>query len=108
MKERIGDAIRNAAMRFGIALDLWSKEELESTLAEPTLKIDKPTAGLMTNDQKSEIFNLLTHLGVPIDEMTEHVRTTYSLGLKNINHAEADDLLEMLRKDAARSLEPTV
>lgn len=30
MKERIGDAIRNGAMRFGVALDLWSKEELES------------------------------------------------------------------------------
>lgn len=34
MKERIGDAIRNAAMRFGVALDLWSKEELESGHAE--------------------------------------------------------------------------
>lgn len=31
MKERIGDAIRNAAMRFGVALDLWSKDELESS-----------------------------------------------------------------------------
>lgn len=28
MKERIGDAIRNAAMRFGVALDLWAKENL--------------------------------------------------------------------------------
>lgn len=28
MKERIGDAIRNAAMRFGVALDLWAKEDL--------------------------------------------------------------------------------
>lgn len=28
MKEIIGDAIRNAAMRFGVALDLWSKENL--------------------------------------------------------------------------------
>lgn len=28
-KQRIGDALRNAAMRFGVALDLWSKEELE-------------------------------------------------------------------------------
>lgn len=25
MKERIGDALRNAAMRFGVALDLWHK-----------------------------------------------------------------------------------
>lgn len=29
-KEAVGDAIRNGAMRFGVALDLWSKEELES------------------------------------------------------------------------------
>ncbi len=29
-KQLIGDAIRNAAMRFGVALDLWSKNELES------------------------------------------------------------------------------
>lgn len=30
-KQRIGDALRNAAMRFGVALDLWTKGELEST-----------------------------------------------------------------------------
>jgi hypothetical protein len=27
-KELISDALRNAAMRFGVALDLWSKEDL--------------------------------------------------------------------------------
>ena len=30
MKERIGDAIRNAAMRFGAALDLWHKGDLHA------------------------------------------------------------------------------
>lgn len=30
VKELIGDALRNAAMRFGVALELWSKAELES------------------------------------------------------------------------------
>jgi hypothetical protein len=34
-KQLISDAIRNGAMRFGVALDLWSKEELESQLGEP-------------------------------------------------------------------------
>jgi hypothetical protein len=29
-KVMIGDAIRNAAMRFGVALDLWAKEDLSS------------------------------------------------------------------------------
>ena len=28
-KERIGDALRNAAMRFGVALDLWAKGDRE-------------------------------------------------------------------------------
>lgn len=35
MKERIGDAIRNAAMRFGVALDLWSKEEIGGDQEQP-------------------------------------------------------------------------
>ena len=43
MKERIGDAIRNAAMRFGVALDLWSKEELEQAHA-PTQAAQQPEA----------------------------------------------------------------
>ena len=37
MKERIGDALRNAAMRFGAALELWHKGELH---AEPELDDD--------------------------------------------------------------------
>jgi hypothetical protein len=44
MKELIGDAIRNAAMRFGVALDLWSKEELESVHEEPKASRRAPRA----------------------------------------------------------------
>ena len=44
MKELIGDALRNAAMRFGVALDLWTREELESTIGQPELKNEKPSA----------------------------------------------------------------
>lgn len=38
----IGDAIRNAAMRFGVALDLWSKEDLANArpLSAPTADIE--------------------------------------------------------------------
>jgi len=34
-KERIGDALRNAAMRFGAALNLWSKVDLHADEPEP-------------------------------------------------------------------------
>lgn len=34
-KGAIGNAIRNAAMRFGVALDLWSKDDIHTTFVEP-------------------------------------------------------------------------
>jgi hypothetical protein len=49
-KEIIGDAIRNAAMRFGVALDLWAKEDLSATnslmqdsAASPTGEVRTPS-----------------------------------------------------------------
>lgn len=46
VKELIGDALRNAAMRFGAALELWHKGELHAPeeAEEPQGKPDKPTA----------------------------------------------------------------
>lgn len=35
VKEAIGDALRNAAMRFGVALDLWAKTDLHANAPEP-------------------------------------------------------------------------
>jgi hypothetical protein len=46
-KEIIGDAIRNAAMRFGVALDLWAKEDLNGSAGDPQAEVtpgaDSPT-----------------------------------------------------------------
>jgi hypothetical protein len=43
-KERIGDALRNAAMRFGAALDLWSKVDIHFDEHD-----DGPDAGAAKN-----------------------------------------------------------
>lgn len=40
-KERIGDALRNAAMRFGAALDLWHKGVLHVEEAEEEIRSDQ-------------------------------------------------------------------
>lgn len=50
MKERIGDALRNAAMRFGVALSLWTKDELESGHSE-TKAVDPRTEALERMEQ---------------------------------------------------------
>jgi hypothetical protein len=46
-KQLIGDAIRNASMRFGLALDLWAKSDLESSLVveESTAATSSETPG---------------------------------------------------------------
>lgn len=51
-KEMIGDAIRNAAMRFGVALDLWAKEDLHATTPEPPPE-------LVTKDQAERLREIL-------------------------------------------------
>lgn len=38
-KQLVSDALRNAAMRFGVALDLWSKEDLQHAETEPVQTI---------------------------------------------------------------------
>jgi hypothetical protein len=43
-KEIIGDAIRNAAMRFGVALDLWSKQDLHAGDGDASESTDDPSA----------------------------------------------------------------
>lgn len=41
VKGSIGNAIRNSSMRFGIALDLWAKEQPPTTEPRPTPKATK-------------------------------------------------------------------
>jgi hypothetical protein len=43
MKVRVGDAIRNAAMRFGVALSLWTRDELESSVHDEKPAAPAPT-----------------------------------------------------------------
>lgn len=79
-KERIGDAIRNAAMRFGVALDLWAKENLvefaqaaashqrpapEPTPA-PTTEAPTPSKR-MTEKTRREMFALFGQKGIGDD-----------------------------------------
>lgn len=56
VKEIIGDALRNAAMRFGAALDLWHKGDLHADEAEESPKVTciTPEQELMIVDKARE------------------------------------------------------
>jgi hypothetical protein len=51
-KECIGDALRNAAMRFGAALDLWHKGDLHAGDADPSMS-------LLTDQQIADWLNVI-------------------------------------------------
>lgn len=94
MKERIGDALRNAAMRFGVALDLWSKDELESTLEHPELKNEKPSKASvrrlrLTADQISELLDLTKRLKGITEKNEAIVFICDALGVDDLFEADA-------------------
>jgi hypothetical protein len=122
-KELIGDALRNAAMRFGVALDLWSKEELESNLEHPENKNIKPSAtakpavgsvpvysvapkpDVMTENQLKMLMALFNELG--ITERDERISAlSITLGrtiesAKELTKAETAKVIDQLKSDIA-------
>ena len=62
-KQLISDAIRNGAMRFGVALDLWAKEDLSAEPAPAPIPVHtdqqmayiNDASGRLTEDQKTTL-----------------------------------------------------
>lgn len=116
-KEIIGDAIRNGAMRFGIALDLWSKEELESNIVAPQLKNQKPStanpdagkAAEITDEQRTTIHALISELNLARPAVLETTALVISRDVESsddLTTAEADKViakLEGMKKSAGES-----
>ncbi len=77
-KERIGDALRNAAMRFGAALDLWHKGDLhlvEEDDKEGKSETDKPKPKPKPLESKPELWTL--ELCKEFDGVLAEIRASY-------------------------------
>ena len=61
VKETIGDAIRNAAMRFGVALDLWKKEAPGPVDEVPERQVERPKQ--TPEDRASELRGQIAAIG---------------------------------------------
>lgn len=71
VKERIGDALRNAAMRFGAALDLWHKGDLHIEDISPEKTLDDYRK--IMNEAKSKEDKALAWDTVP-----EHIKIIFA------------------------------
>jgi hypothetical protein len=101
-KEIIGDAIRNAGMRFGMALDLWHKGQLHADDEErqPAPKADpipRNDPQFITEAQRDQIALVAEAAGVPIERICNRV------GIDNLLQLHADmfdGVIGKLRKQA--------
>lgn len=62
IKEVIGDALRNAAMRFGAALDLWHKGDLHADEADPVMETPQAKAPEAVKTISGSQYTLLKNL----------------------------------------------
>lgn len=82
MKERIGDALRNAAMRFGAALDLWHKGDLHKDDEE------EPEANL--SDSEMEDFRIAIR---EADDLEALSRIGDGIGKSKVSDSQRKELL---------------
>jgi hypothetical protein len=106
MKERIGDALRNAAMRFGAALDLWHKGDLHKDDDElPAPKQaqvkDKPSAkSYLSSDDIVRIGDALDEAGLSLGDIFKAAKVN---ALDEIESSRLEGLLKWIstnKKDA--------
>jgi hypothetical protein len=77
-KECISDAIRNAAMRFGVALDLWAKDGLRGDAdtvadAQEQPPASREAAPVITNPQRKRLWAVATENTVGEDLLRQIV-----------------------------------
>lgn len=125
-KEAIGDAIRNAAMRFGVALDLWAKENLvefaqaamnpspapdvaasaepmsaDHPPAEPASAGEAPPGTPMTARTRGQMFALFGQKGVAeVDQLPgiNHITCGTYISRADITEADAKKVIAVLKK----------
>ena len=76
LKELISDFIRNAAMRFGVCLALWTKQEWEDVSHTPSAPIAKPAPVKSVSAQPSDPL-------VSMDNIKRFVEACKSAGLNH-------------------------
>ena len=97
-KELIGDFLRNAAMRFGISLSLWSKSEWEEQQAAPRKTAEPKPAG---QDFVTKFRDACTKKGINPDEVAKAA----GVNLAEVTDADAPKLRDAFKQAEAKPVD---
>jgi hypothetical protein len=114
IKEVIGDALRNAAMRFGAALDLWHKGDLhldeESEPMESAKSVAKDVHDSLPPEQKAFVQETANHIiaALSIDEIDRAHEIFYRKNLDNEEKMAVWALLDSKIRAALKSYDKSL
>lgn len=97
IKEAIGDALRNAAMRFGAALDLWHKGDLHIEEETPEAQSEMPDA------EWARLVQLIEAAKADTTAMLKHFGVKDLKGLDQAQYAQAIEMLNTKLAKAAKA-----
>lgn len=112
IKEAIGDALRNAAMRFGAALDLWHKGDLHGDDGDQSDNGDQPQTNSrdiepreqgMPDPAWAKLANLMKATSTNPGVLTDHYKVKDLRQLNSRQYNEVIERLEQRLADAAKA-----
>ena len=95
-KELVGDFLRNASMRFGICLSLWSKSEWDEHPATPT----KP-AGVVSQENIDRFRTACKEAGLDPNKVAEQAGVLL-VGLKDTDMGKLRDTFKKMKEQPAQ------
>jgi hypothetical protein len=105
-KEAIGDALRNAAMRFGVGLDLWSKEDLngdhDDEPAKPKPRAKSKPGDKVTDTQLAQLRTLVAAASKAqkksATDIVKALEADAGSPMGELSQAQADEIAAKLAK----------
>lgn len=91
IKEAIGDALRNAAMRFGAALDLWAKSDLTAASVEHPKSAEEDVPAVAGPGRSEPVDDS------PAEEPDQRLAVLDKLYLQAVNNRSSRDVLTQVR-----------
>jgi hypothetical protein len=104
LKELISDFIRNAAMRFGVCLALWTKQEWEDVSHTPSAPVSKPAPVKTVSAQPSDPLVSMDNIKRFVEACKtaglnhEHVAKSAKLDLADLKESQMPALREAFAK----------
>lgn len=101
IKEIIGDALRNAAMRFGAALDLWHKGDLHGDEPDASEKSDGDAALAkgMPDAEWAKLAGMIKATSSNIGDLCKHYKVN---DLRMLSQDDYFDAINLLNKKLAK------